>query len=128
MKLRNIFLLALSFSLIGCGLGNQNVSTLVKIENGFIKGVKEGNIIYLKDATAAQLLSVFGNQNSHKGKLFNWVKPNVSNVYVYYSGHGVPGGDKGDSFLVPSALYLSGKDLCIFLPNSKSLSFFSLSY
>ena len=44
MKLRNIFLLALSFSLIGCGLGNQNVSTLVKIENGFIEGVKEGNL------------------------------------------------------------------------------------
>ena len=44
MKLRNILLLVLSFSLIGCGLGNQNVSTLVKIENGSIKGVKEGNL------------------------------------------------------------------------------------
>lgn len=44
MKLRNIFLLALSFSFIGCGFGNQGISTIVKIENGSIKGVQEGNL------------------------------------------------------------------------------------
>jgi hypothetical protein len=65
-------------------------------------GVKEGNIIYLKDATAAQLLGTFGDSNSHKGQLYNWVKPQVSNVYVYYAGHGVPGGDKGNAYLVPT--------------------------
>ena len=65
-------------------------------------GVKEGNIIYLKDATGSQLSSVFGNINSHKARLYNWVKPNVSNVYVYYAGHGVPGGDKGNAYLVPT--------------------------
>ena len=64
-------------------------------------GVKEGNIIYLKDATGSQLSSVFGNQNTHKGQLYNWVKK-VSNVYVYYAGHGVPGGDKGNAYLVPT--------------------------
>ena len=66
------------------------------------KGIKEGNIIYLKDATAAQLLGTFGDSNSHKGQLYNWVKPQVSNVYVYYAGHGVPGGEEGNAFLVPS--------------------------
>ena len=65
------------------------------------KGIKEGNIIYLKDATAAQISSVFGNQNTHKGQLYNWVKKE-SNVYVYYAGHGVPGGDKGNAYLVPT--------------------------
>ena len=44
MKLRNIFLLALSFSFIGCGFGNQDISTIVQIENGSIKGVQEGNL------------------------------------------------------------------------------------
>ena len=44
MKLRNIILLALSFSFIGCGFGNQDISTIVKIENGSIKGVQEGNL------------------------------------------------------------------------------------
>ena len=65
-------------------------------------GVKEGNIIYLKDATGSQLSSVFGNINSHKARLYNWVKPNISNVYVYYAGHGVPGGEKGNAYLVPT--------------------------
>ena len=65
------------------------------------KGVREGNIIYLKDATGSQLASVFGNQNTHKGQLYNWVKK-TSNVYIYYAGHGVPGGDKGNAYLVPT--------------------------
>ena len=65
------------------------------------KGIKEGNIIYLKDATGAQLLSIFGNEKSHKGKLFNYIKPNKSNVYVYYAGHGAPG-EEGDAYLVPT--------------------------
>ncbi|MDC0549132.1 caspase family protein [Alphaproteobacteria bacterium] len=65
-------------------------------------GVKEGNIIYLKDATAAQLLGTFGDKESHKGQLYNWVKPQVSNIYVYYAGHGVPGGEKGNAYLVPT--------------------------
>lgn len=65
------------------------------------KGVREGNIIYLKDATNAQLLSVFGNEKSHKGKLFNYIKPNKSNVYIYYAGHGAPG-KEGDAYLVPT--------------------------
>ena len=65
------------------------------------KGIKEGNIIYLKDATGAQLLGVFGNDKSYKGKLFNYIKPNKSNVYVYYAGHGAPG-EEGDAYLVPT--------------------------
>ena len=65
------------------------------------KGVKEGNIIYLKDATGSQLASVFGNEKSHKGKLFNYIKPNKSNVYIYYAGHGAPG-KEGDTYLVPT--------------------------
>ena len=44
MKVRSIILFALCSSLIGCGLGNQNISTVVEIENGSIKGVQEGNL------------------------------------------------------------------------------------
>jgi hypothetical protein len=80
------------------------------------KGVREGNIIHIKDATGSQLIGVFGNERSHKGQLFNWVRPNVSNVYVYYAGHGAPalaffsaipgdvdiGGDEGSAYLIPS--------------------------
>ena len=65
------------------------------------KGIKEGNIIYLKDATGSQLSSVFGNDKSFKGKLFNYIKPKKSNVYIYYAGHGAPG-KEGDAYLVPT--------------------------
>ena len=65
------------------------------------KGIKEGNIIFLKDATGSQLASVFGNEKSHKGKLFNYIIPKKSNVYIYYAGHGAPG-KEGDAYLVPS--------------------------
>ena len=65
------------------------------------KGIREGNIIYLKDATGAQLLGIFGNDKSYKGKLFNYIKPNKSNVYIYYAGHGAPG-EEGDAYLVPT--------------------------
>jgi hypothetical protein len=66
------------------------------------KGIREGNIIFLKDATGSQMVSVFGNERSHKGQLFNWTKPNISNVYVYYAGHGAPAGDNSSAFLVPT--------------------------
>ncbi len=66
------------------------------------KGIKEGNIIYLKDATGSQLLGVFGNKEDYKGQLFNYIKPNKSNVYVYDAGHGVPSGSKGTAYIVPS--------------------------
>jgi len=66
------------------------------------KGLREGNIIFLKDATAAQMIGVFGNQNSHRGKLFNWTKPGKSNIYVYYAGHGAPGAEGQSAVLVPS--------------------------
>ena len=65
-------------------------------------GVREGNIIYLKDATGAQLTEVFGNEKNHKAQLFDWVRPNKSNVHIYYAGHGAPASKDGSAYLVPS--------------------------
>ncbi len=65
-------------------------------------GIREGNIIDLGDATSAQLERVFGNNQTHKGQLFDWVRAGVSRVYVYYAGHGAPGGKDGTAYLVPS--------------------------
>ncbi len=65
-------------------------------------GVREGNIIYLKDATGAQLTEVFGNKENHKAQLSNWVKPNKSKVFGYYAGHGAPASKDGSTYLVPS--------------------------
>lgn len=65
-------------------------------------GVREGNIIFLKDATGTQLAEVFGNERDHRGKLFNWVKRGKSRVFVYYIGHGAPGNAEGRAMLVPA--------------------------
>jgi hypothetical protein len=65
-------------------------------------GVKEGNVILLKDATGAQLIRVFGSKEDPHGQLFDWVKPGRSRVFVYYSGHGAPGREGGSPMLVPT--------------------------
>lgn len=64
-------------------------------------GIQNKNIIYLKDATKAQLLKVFGSDRRHDGQLANWIRPGKSRVYVYYAGHGAPSEDS-DAFLVPA--------------------------
>jgi len=64
-------------------------------------GVREGNIIYLKDATAANMLKIFGSEEDHRGQLLDWTLPGVSRVFVYYAGHGAPAGDDGTAYLVP---------------------------
>ncbi|MBL6929275.1 MAG: PDZ domain-containing protein [Rhodospirillales bacterium] len=65
-------------------------------------GIREGNIIDLRDATGAQFSRVFGTDTNHKGQLFDWVRPGLSRVFIYYAGHGAPGGDDGGSYLVPA--------------------------
>lgn len=63
-------------------------------------GIREGNIIHLRDATSAQMVRVFGSDREHRGQLFDWVRPGKSRVFIYYSGHGAPG--ESGSYLVPS--------------------------
>ncbi len=74
-------------------------------------GVAERNIIHIKHATGTQLIGVFGNERSYRGKLFNWVKPGLSNIYVYYAGHGAPVGEEGNAFMVPSDASVDTIDL-----------------
>jgi len=64
-------------------------------------GYREGNIIYIRDATQSQLLAVFGTEKSHRGKLFSYVRPGESDVTVFYSGHGVPGLKDRRGYLLP---------------------------
>jgi formylglycine-generating enzyme required for sulfatase activity len=64
-------------------------------------GYRTGNIIDLRDATKGQLEAVFGSKDSHKGKLFNWMRARKSDVVVFYSGHGVPGLRDKRGYLLP---------------------------
>ena len=85
-------------------------------------GVRPGNIIDLRDASQADMISVFGTRDKAKGRLFNWVRPGLSNVYVYYSGHGAPAGDDGSPYLVPvdanpATIDLNGYPLAVLYAN-----------
>ncbi len=68
-------------------------------------GLETGNIIFLKDATRGALDEVFGTDKNHKGKLWRLIDPDGrSDVYIFYSGHGVPGTSEADgigNFLLP---------------------------
>lgn len=66
-----------------------------------VLGYRPGNVIDLHNASQAEMLSVFGNSADHRGKLWAWVKPGVSDVFVYYSGHGVPGLRDKRGYLLP---------------------------
>jgi hypothetical protein len=79
-------------------------------------GIKEENVIFIRDAKLIDLVSTFGTADDPKGKLFNWVKPQASNVFVFYSGHGAPSADGASSYLVPvdaqaALINLSGYNL-----------------
>jgi hypothetical protein len=53
-------------------------------------GFREENIIYEENATGAVLTRIFGTDDTAKGQLYNWVRDEKSDVFVYYSGHGAP--------------------------------------
>ena len=44
MIIRQVILLTIFIFLLSCGSGNQTISTIVKIENGSIKGLQEGDL------------------------------------------------------------------------------------
>ncbi|MHA1569191.1 MAG: caspase family protein [Alphaproteobacteria bacterium] len=67
-----------------------------------VLGYKPGNIRLLTDATKAQFEATFGTAGNHRGWLFNQVKPERSDVFVYYSGHGAPDVNTGQAYLVPA--------------------------
>ena len=64
-------------------------------------GFRDGNIIDLRNASQAELLTTFGSDKSFKGKLFDYVRPKRSDVVVFYSGHGVPGLRDKRGYLLP---------------------------
>jgi formylglycine-generating enzyme required for sulfatase activity len=68
-----------------------------------VLGFDPANIIDLRDATQAEILGTFGNETSHKGKLWRFLDPKGrSKVVVFFSGHGVPGTGDRRGYLLPS--------------------------
>ncbi len=88
-------------------------------------GYKEGNIIYLEDATQGTFYATFGT-DSRDGKLHNYIKTNKSDVFIYYSGHGAPDPETNDGYFVPvdcdpSLVALNGYSLDLFYSQIRKL-------
>ena len=64
-------------------------------------GYNPDNIIYVENPTKGQMEEIFGTDKTHKGRLFNYIKPNRSDVLVYYAGHGAPDQGTKTAFFVP---------------------------
>ncbi|MDD3096047.1 MAG: caspase family protein, partial [Candidatus Marinimicrobia bacterium] len=62
---------------------------------------EENNIIYVEDAPLSKLNEIFGTERAPKGRLYKYLKPQVSRVFIYYGGHGAPDLESGDAFFVP---------------------------
>jgi len=85
-------------------------------------GYKEGNIIFVTDATKAKFETLFGIPGNQKGLLHDYIKPGVSEVFIYYSGHGAPDTEKMKGYFVPvdcdpSKVSLNGYSLDLFYKN-----------
>ena len=66
-------------------------------------GYSEENIHYHVNATKGVFEEVFGNEATHKGRLFDYVAADgSSDVFIYYSGHGAPDIESKHPYLVPT--------------------------
>lgn len=95
-------------------------------------GFREGNILYYQNATQADFNTLFGTDANFKGKLFNFVKPNASDVFIFYSGHGAPDPETKTGYFVPVDCYpslvaLNGYSLNTFYQNLAQVPFKSLT-
>jgi len=64
-------------------------------------GIEPGNIIELTDASGTDLNATFGVRGNPNGRLRDLVKAGVSEVFVFYSGHGAPDPRAQQAYLMP---------------------------
>lgn len=89
-------------------------------------GFRKENVIIRENATKGDFEYLFGNQSSYKGRLYNMIKADISDVFVFYSGHGAPGLNDKEAYLVPiecqpNSVELSGYPLDLFYRNLSSI-------
>ena len=67
-----------------------------------VLGYREGNIIFMKNASKANFEAVFGTAGEYRGRLYNYLKKGKSRIFVYYSGHGAPDPNNRQGYFVPT--------------------------
>jgi len=99
-----------------------NDAKLMKTYLVDVLGYKVGNIFYYENASKSDFEILFGNRENYKGKLFNAVKRDRSDIFIYYSGHGAPGLKDKRGYFVPAEadpqyIELSGYSTDVFYSN-----------
>lgn len=99
-----------------------NDAKLMKTYLVDVLGYRVGNVLYYENASKADFEILFGNRENHRGKLFNSVKKDRSDIFIYYSGHGAPGLKDKKGYFVPSEadpqyIELSGYSTDVFYAN-----------
>jgi len=64
-------------------------------------GYDPANILYAEDATLSKFNEFFGSERNPVGKLARFVKANISNIFIYYVGHGAPDLESQEAYFVP---------------------------
>ncbi len=87
-----------------------------------VLGFRETNIFFKINATKSDFELFFGTENNEKGRLYNAVKPEKSDIFIFYSGHGAPDLKNGKGFFVPvecepTYLEIQGYSLELFYKN-----------
>lgn len=90
------------------------------------------NILYYEDASLANFNAIFGSAQNHKGLLFNYVRAQESDVFIYYSGHGAPHPQNKTAYFVPvncpaELINLNGYGINTFYDNLARIPFRSLT-
>lgn len=80
----------------------ENDALLVKRYLVETLGFRESNIIYLKDADESDLRKVFGDKDDYRGILWARTRPDVSDIFIFYSGHGAPDPNTREGYLISS--------------------------
>jgi len=85
-------------------------------------GYDAKNVIFLQNPSKADLEGVFGIKGKPQGQLYNYVRKDESDVFVYYAGHGAPDLKTKEAYLVPtdaqpSYIDLQGYPLSTFYEN-----------
>ena len=79
-------------------------------------GYRQGNIIFRTNATKGTFENIFGSVSDYKGRLYDYITPGKSDIFVYYSGHGAPSLETRRGYILP----VDGN------PNNVSISGYSL--
>ncbi len=94
-------------------IGNSNYTKTAKVDFALndarlmkeylIKtlGYKEGNILYYENIGLDEFNTIFGTKGNARCRLSNIVKQGISDVFIYYVGHGAPGINDGKGYFVP---------------------------